>query len=1088
MTPLRYISQSLRYRWTKSLWFAAGIILSAIVITGSLAIGDSVRRGLSDMVDARLGNFSAVMVAGEHHFRDSLAGSVALDGGIPTAPVLALKGAVTQDAAGATRLRAGDTSVYGVDSRFFEASGAFAKRSIISGPIPVPTDDAVIINIGLARAAGLKVGDEVILSVEKPTLLSRDAPLATIDDAVVTFRVKVGRILKDSELGRFGLAANQLAPRNIFVDLPMLQKQVGLAGRINMLLFGKPASGDVNTADLSKALFRGWDIEDADLEVRPVNISGKQHFELRTGRVFLDPHVAEAGLSVRGAEPALTTFVNRLTKGKVVTPYSMVTATDTLGPIPSGGIVINQWLADDQNAKVGDDITLDYWVLGANRELVRKTAVRKVSKVVPITGLAADREFMPILPGLSDKKDCREWEPGVPIDLALLRDKDQAYWEKYKGTPKAFVSLSDGQTLWGNRFGNLTAIRFTSPPNTLDGIRAQLRRSINPAALGMFVRTLRSDARASASGGLDFGGLFLALGSFLLISAALLIKWMVDATLEERKGERVVLAACGMTSASIRRLFIIELVGIAAISSFVGSAGLSWIYTKSVGLALAPLWDTTIPLYITAVNIVSGIVVSIVIGTVTVLIATRTSRATKTSRRKTIQLPLPPGSPTVIVGFIFWLPLFVYALGISGAERAEYLMMAGMGFFVLLLGALRIYMTRLMRSTWKSTAQMFAMRRLTSNLNGLFTSMSVVGLATFLIIAVGANKQLPPKVTTERSSGTGGYSFIASSALPLYGALESKTEADRLAIDTAMGTFTSLPIRVRDGDDASCLNLNKPTQPQIIGLDSARLAVEKRFPFAGSAPGGLWTKLKQELPGGEIPVIADENTIMWSLQSAVGKSLTLLGDQGQPIRCRIVGMLKRTVLQGAVIMDEATFVRLFPQRSGYRMFLIEAKGTPEAEVGTSLTDAGEPFGLSLTRTTDRMAEYASVENTYLSVFAALGGLGLLMGLAGTAIIVRRQLLATIKETALLQALGVPLQIMQKIRASEHAFGGLAGLLIGLLSAFWASVDTLAAQPLQVVMLSAIVLVSVGGIILFVVLATVRQLMKHQSLASALAAE
>ena len=104
-----------------------------------------------------------------------------------------------------------------------------------------------------------------------------------------------------------------------------------MSGRINMLLFGKPASGDVNAADLSKAFFRGWDIEDADLEVRPVNISGKQHFELRTGRVFLDPHVAEAGLSVRGAEPALTTFVNRLTKGKVVTPYSMVTATDTLG-------------------------------------------------------------------------------------------------------------------------------------------------------------------------------------------------------------------------------------------------------------------------------------------------------------------------------------------------------------------------------------------------------------------------------------------------------------------------------------------------------------------------------------------------------------------------------------------------------------------------------------------------------------------------------------------------------------------------------------------------------------------------------------
>jgi ABC-type antimicrobial peptide transport system permease subunit len=135
-----------------------------------------------------------------------------------------------------------------------------------------------------------------------------------------------------------------------------------------------------------------------------------------------------------------------------------------------------------------------------------------------------------------------------------------------------------------------------------------------------------------------------------------------------------------------------------------------------------------------------------------------------------------------------------------------------------------------------------------------------------------------------------------------------------------------------------------------------------------------------------------------------------------------------------------------------------------------------------------MAEYASVENTYLSVFAALGGLGLLMGLAGTAIIVRRQLLATTKETAVLQSLGIPIDVVQQIRATEHAFGGLAGLLIGLLSALWASVDTLAAQPIQVVMLSTIVVLSVGGIILFVVRSTVRQLLKHQSLTSALASE
>jgi hypothetical protein len=170
------------------------------------------------------------------------------------------------------------------------------------------------------------------------------------------------------------------------------------------------------------------------------------------------------------------------------------------------------------------------------------------------------------------------------------------------------------------------------------------------------------------------------------------------------------------------------------------------------------------------------------------------------------------------------------------------------------------------------------------------------------------------------------------------------------------------------------------------------------------------------------------------------------------------------------------------------MFLIEAKGAPESEVGTALTDAGEPFGLGLTRTTDRMAEYASVENTYLSVFAALGGLGLLMGLAGTGIIVRRQLLATSKETALLQALGIPLKVVMQIRSTEHYIGGLTGLVIGILSAMWASFDTLLAKPTQVLSLTAVVVLSVSVVIVAVVRSSVASLLKQGTLVKSLASE
>ncbi len=47
------------------------------------------------------------------------------------------------------------------------------------------------------------------------------------------------------------------------------------------------------------------------------------------------------------------------------------------------------------------------------------------------------RSWMPDFPGLADKKNCRDWKPGFEFDSTKMRDKDQAYWEKYRGTPKA---------------------------------------------------------------------------------------------------------------------------------------------------------------------------------------------------------------------------------------------------------------------------------------------------------------------------------------------------------------------------------------------------------------------------------------------------------------------------------------------------------------------------------------------------------------------------------------------------------------------------------------------------------------------------
>jgi len=81
-----------------------------------------------------------------------------------------------------------------------------------------------------------------------------------------------------------------------------------------------------------------------------------------------------------------------------------------------------------------------------------------VSQIYELAGEKADENLMPVIPGLSDASNCRDWKTGVPVDLKKIRRQDEAFWKAHKGTPKAFVSLETAQKLWGNRFGQSTSI------------------------------------------------------------------------------------------------------------------------------------------------------------------------------------------------------------------------------------------------------------------------------------------------------------------------------------------------------------------------------------------------------------------------------------------------------------------------------------------------------------------------------------------------------------------------------------------------------------------------------------------------------
>src|SRR5205807_3747784 len=117
---------------------------------------------------------------------------------------------------------------------------------------------------------------------------------------------------------------------------------------------------------------QGWQLADAELELRQMPAG----LELRSKRVFIDPPAVEAAKALStNSSGILTYFVNELRAGNKAAPYSMVTGAGVPLLPPDARddeIVINQWLADDLQAKPGDQLQLAYFVPGTTRRLEEK--------------------------------------------------------------------------------------------------------------------------------------------------------------------------------------------------------------------------------------------------------------------------------------------------------------------------------------------------------------------------------------------------------------------------------------------------------------------------------------------------------------------------------------------------------------------------------------------------------------------------------------------------------------------------------------------------------------------------------------------
>jgi ABC-type antimicrobial peptide transport system permease subunit len=111
-----------------------------------------------------------------------------------------------------------------------------------------------------------------------------------------------------------------------------------------------------------------------------------------------------------------------------------------------------------------------------------------------------------------------------------------------------------------------------------------------------------------------------------------------------------------------------------------------------------------------------------------------------------------------------------------------------------------------------------------------------------------------------------------------------------------------------------------------------------------------------------------------------------------------------------------------------------------------LEDRLVDLGFDAIDTRARLQAYHRVENTYLSTFQALGGLGLLVGTLGLAAVLARNVLERRRELGLLQAVGFTPAHLRTIVLSESLLLVGVGLVLGTITALIAVLPALLERP------------------------------------------
>ncbi|WP_372370961.1 FtsX-like permease family protein [Candidatus Uabimicrobium sp. HlEnr_7] len=1026
MNKTRLLWRSIRYYWKSIILIIIGIVVGTTVITGSLIIGKSVPKSLLDTATSRIGSIDYALKSTKLFTRTFLERIEQDCKQNQFASILTLSGVTKYN-----EITIPQVNVLGVDDKF---------TSFYRTPLLLNKRE-VAINKSLAQDLGVKKGERLILHIYRSSFVPTETLFArkNYEDNVYTLRAKVIDILSDEEMGGFRLDANPRTPRNVFVSQKWLSKQIEREHYINTLLVsGKPIE------NIRKYL----SVEDLGIYFR----ENKQQLLIQSKNFIFHDY------ELQGVDKALTDLkekarrasvyvVNNIGNGENTAAYSMIAGVEGLD-IPPNQIYVNKWLGEDLKLGNNANIDLEYFI-PTNGRLVTETKSFSVTKQLEMNHEFISSKLIPEFEGLTNADSIGDWNVPFDVDLNSISDRDEEYWELYRAAPKVFISVKQMKNIWNYRQSEqVDWVSSIIVSKNID--RGVLEEKIishaNLGFYGMHFLPIRRQIEVSSQGATDFGGLFIALNFFILLSALLLISMLTRLYTTSRSDQMGIMGACGFSHKSIRLLFLQE----GLLCCFCGAllGGLAGtLYAKYIIVLLTTSWmgatgTTLIRLYADTQVIVLGAGIGFFVSWLSMYHGTRHVKMHSVLQLlkgwKSLSIYILKNKPRK---YGRWSCALFFVAVISIFSAKSHFISNVAGFFVagtsFLGGCYCVLGYYWQRSPSSQLSYLSLVRK---NL-ALYRDRSLLlfvlfAFSSFLFVALAVNKNDFSDVDlNDKNSGTGGFALQAKASFPIHHDMNSSEGREKLGFDdnaegilSQNNIFSALFFK---GQDISCLNLAKATVPNIVGVSDRFIERGGFIVSSAVSSSNPWSLLNKKSIDGTIPVFGDANSVLWSLHSGMGKTIDLVTAVGS-VKLRFVGLLHNSIFASEIVMSENNFRELFPHISSPTYYLIEANNFKLTQKTLQKT-LGE-MGVSVKTTTEILNGFIQVQNTYLLAFANLGGLGIFLGIFGLAIVIVYSFIQRQGEFSLLVSLGMSLTRIRMLLFFEIVIVATLGLVCGGVSA------------------------------------------------------